>query len=167
MDKVHFSTGKDDWGTPQELFDTLNKEFGFTLDACANADNHKCEKYYTEEQDGLLQSWACETIFCNPPYSRRGGQEKWIKKCYEESKKHGITVVALLPARTDTKAFHTYILGKAEIRFIRGRVNFEIRRGEKGGRAPFPNMVVIFRQGQPADALKSISECGEVNEENK
>lgn len=53
MDKVHFSTGKDDWGTPQDLFDALNKEFGFTLDPCADDNNHKCAKYYTVEQDGL------------------------------------------------------------------------------------------------------------------
>ena len=58
MDDVHFSTGKDDWGTPRELFETLDKEFHFTLDACANDKNHKCEKYYTIEQDGLSKSWG-------------------------------------------------------------------------------------------------------------
>lgn len=63
MDKVHFSTGKDDWGTPQDLFNTLNEEFNFTLDPCADNNNHKCAKYYTIEQDGLAQSWAGETVF--------------------------------------------------------------------------------------------------------
>lgn len=63
MNKVHFSTGKDDWGTPQDLFDALNKEFNFTLDPCADNNNHKCAKYYTIEQDGLAQSWAGETVF--------------------------------------------------------------------------------------------------------
>lgn len=63
MDKVHFSTGKDDWGTPQDLFDALNKEFGFTLDPCADDNNHKCAKYYTVEQDGLAQSWAGKRYF--------------------------------------------------------------------------------------------------------
>jgi len=87
MDKVHFSTGKDDWGTPQDLFDALNKEFGFTLDPCANDSNHKCARYYTREQDGLAQSWAGETVFCNPPYSKRGGQAKWIEKCHTEAEK--------------------------------------------------------------------------------
>lgn len=70
--------------------------------------------------------------------------------------KNNSIVVALLPARTDTKAFHDYILGKAEIRFIKGRVNFEVRKGESGGRAPFPNMVVIFRGGQQSNEVKSI-----------
>lgn len=60
MNSVHFSTGKDDWGTPQDLFDALNEEFNFTLDPCADNNNHKCAKYYTIEQDGLAQSWAGE-----------------------------------------------------------------------------------------------------------
>lgn len=89
MDKVHFSTGKDDWGTPQDLFGALNKEFGFTLDPCADDNNHKCAKYYTKEQDGLAQSWAGETVFCNPPYSRKtksnAGQIAWVEKCYKEA----------------------------------------------------------------------------------
>jgi len=157
MDKVHFSTGKDDWGTPQDLFDALNKEFGFTLDPCADGNNHKCAKYYTVEQDGLAQSWAGETVFCNPPYSKRGGQAKWIEKCHREARENGITVVALLPARTDTKVFHRYILGQSEIRFIQGRLNFEVQKGEKGGRAPFPNMIVVFKGNQPTNEVKSIT----------
>lgn len=89
MNSVHFSTGKDDWGTPQDLFDALNKEFNFTLDPCADDNNHKCDKYYTIEQDGLAQSWAGETVFCNPPYSRKtktnAGQIAWVEKCYKEA----------------------------------------------------------------------------------
>jgi len=50
-------------------------------------------------------------------------------------------VVCLLPARTDTKYFHEYIYGKAEIRFIKGRLKF----GNAKNSAPFPSMVVIFR----------------------
>lgn len=93
MDKIHFSTGKDNWGTPQDLFDALNKEFGFTLDPCADDNNHKCAKYYTKEQDGLAQSWAGETVFCNPPYSRKtksnAGQIAWVEKCYKEARGGG------------------------------------------------------------------------------
>lgn len=47
-----------EWGTPQKLFDDLNAEFHFTLDACANEYNHKCEYYFTKEQDGLKQPWG-------------------------------------------------------------------------------------------------------------
>lgn len=137
---VMFSSQTDQWSTPQDFFDKLNEEFHFTLDACADEFNHKCTKYYTKEQDGLLQDWQGETVFCNHPY---GNKETgiWTKKCYEESLKPGTTVVMLTPARTDRISFHKYIYGKAEIRFIKGRLKF----GDGKNPAPFPSMVVIFR----------------------
>ena len=162
MNSVHFSTGKDDWGTPQDLFDALNEEFNFTLDPCADNNNHKCAKYYTIEQDGLAQSWAGETVFCNPPYSRKtktnAGQIAWVQKCYKEATEGGgIVAVMLIPARTDTIMFHDYILGKAEIRFIKGRVNFEIDGQKSKDPAPFPSMIVVFNGKQPTSAVKSIT----------
>ena len=135
---VMFSSKTDQWSTPQEFFDKLNEEFQFTLDPCADAQNHKCEKFYAKEQDGLVQSWSGERVFCNPPYGRE--LPKWVKKCYDESKK-GALVVMLIPARTDTSYFHDYIYGKAEIRFIRGRLKF----GDSKQSAPFPSMVVVFK----------------------
>ena len=151
MDKCLLSTGKDNWETPQLFFDLLNSEFGFTLDAASDGINAKCEKFYTPEQDGLAQDWAGETVFCNPPYSKGGKKDEWIKKCYEESRKPNTTVVALVPVRTDTARFHDHILGKAEIRFIRGRLAFEMQgqpiKDKKGNtqRAPFPSMLVVWR----------------------
>ena len=50
----------------------------------------------------------------------------------------------LIPARTDTTYFHDYIYGKAELRFIRGRLKF-VKDGIEGESAPFPRMVVIFK----------------------
>jgi phage N-6-adenine-methyltransferase len=136
---VMFSSKTDEWSTPQDFFNELNKEFNFTLDPCATPENAKCEKYYTKEDDGLKQDWSGETVFCNPPYSR--AIKDWVKKCYEESKKPNTTVVMLIPARTDTSYFHDYIYHKAkEIRFIRGRLKF----GNAKNSAPFPSMVVIF-----------------------
>lgn len=156
MDKVLMSSGKDDWGTPQALFDKLNKEFNFTLDACASSYNFKCEKYYTIEDDGLSKSWAGETVFCNPPYSKAGGQAKWVEKCYKEAKEHNITVVMLLPARTDTKVFHDYIIGKAEIRFIKGRVKFEDGNRCSQSPAPFPSMIAVYYGNKASDKVISI-----------
>ena len=63
MDKVLLSTGKDDWGTPQKLYDALNKEFGFTMDACADNTNYKHENYYTVETDGLKADWGGKPCF--------------------------------------------------------------------------------------------------------
>lgn len=119
-----FSSVSNEWETPQDFYDELNKEFNFTLDPCCQEYNHKCDKYYTSEMDGFNKSWEGETVFCNPPYGREIG--KWVKKCYEESKKDNTTVVMLVPARTDTRWFHDYIYKKenVEVRFIKGRLKF-------------------------------------------
>lgn len=135
--EIMFSSKTEMWSTPQDFFDKLNDEFHFTLDVCAISENAKCERYFTPEQDGLSQKWD-GTVWCNPPYCRQTG--RWVKKAYEESKNNGNTVVMLLPSRTDVSWFHDYILGKAEIRFIRGRLKF----GGSKNYAPFPSMVVIF-----------------------
>ena len=138
MDKVMFSSASDEWATPQDFFDKLNEEFGFTLDPCANADNHKCGKYFTKEQDGLAQDWGTERVYCNPPYGRGIGE--WVAKC---SRHKGLAVM-LIPARTDTKWFHEYVYQKpnAEIRFIKGRLKF----GTSSNSAPFPSMVIVFNK---------------------
>lgn len=127
-----------EWPTPQDFFDKLDMEFNFNLDPCATKENAKCSKFFTEEDDGLKQSWDGYNVFMNPPYGREIG--KWIKKASES---RGGVVVCLLPARTDTKYFHEYIYQKSgvEIRFIKGRLKF----GDSKNSAPFPSMVVIFR----------------------
>lgn len=58
MNRIIFSRESDEWSTPQELFDKLNEEFKFTLDPCATAENAKCKRYFTAEQNGLLQDWG-------------------------------------------------------------------------------------------------------------
>ena len=135
-----FSSQTDEWATPQSLFDKLNAEFHFDLDPCATDENHKCAQYYTKADDGLTKNWGGWSVFCNPPYGRQIG--KWVRKAYEEAQKPGTTVVLLVPARTDTKWFHDYIYGKAEIRFIKGRVRF----GNSKHGAPFPSMIVVWRK---------------------
>lgn len=144
---VMFSSNSEEWETPQDFFDKLNEEFNFTLDAAATWENSKCENCYTKQLSGLLMPWvASGAVWCNPPYGRNIGE--WVKKGMLESYEKDQTVVMLLPVRTDTSWFHKYILGKAEIRFIRGRLKF----GNSKNAAPFPSMVVIFRNG-----LSSVS----------
>ena len=129
------SSATDMWSTPQDFFDALNREFGFTLDVCATPENAKCRQFFTKEQDGLSQNWT-GTVWMNPPYGREIG--KWVRKAYETGKR-GYNVVCLLPARTDTAWWHDYCV-KGEIRFIRGRIKFS---GNKWN-APFPSAVVVF-----------------------
>lgn len=139
--KVMFSSNTDQWATPQDFYDCLDAEFHFTLDPCADENNHKCAKYYTEHDNGLSQNWGGEIVFCNPPYGRTL-TAKWIEKCATEGRKDNTTVVMLIPARTDTIAFHKYIYNKAEIRFVKGCLKF----GDGKNSAPFPSMVVVFDQ---------------------
>ena len=136
---VHYSTGTDDWATPRPFFNRLDAEFHFTLDAAASDENRLCHHYFTETEDGLLQSWY-GVVFCNPPYS---SVAKWIEKAYRESLL-GATVVLLIPSRTDTAAWHRFIFPHAaEIRFVRGRLKF----GGSANSAPFPSAVIVFRPG--------------------
>lgn len=134
-----FSSVTDEWYTPIDFYNELNKEFNFNLDPCATDINHKCAKYFTKEDNGLLQSWGGYNVFCNPPYGRV--INAWVQKAYNESKKDNTLIVMLLPARTDTKWFHNFIYHKAEIRFIKGRLKF----GGCKNSAPFPSMLVIYR----------------------
>lgn len=128
----------DSWCTPQYLFDSLNREFHFELDACATAENAKCKKYFSVQEDSLMQPWARST-FCNPPYGKP--ISKFVYKASQEAKS-GKIVVMLLPARTDTEWFHRYCLNpRVELRFLKGRMHFN----DGKGRSPFPSMVVIFR----------------------
>ena len=81
-----FSSKTDQWETPADLFKKLNDEFHFTLDPCADESNHKCEKYFTKEQNGLIQDWSQDVVFCNPPYGRNIGE--WVKKAFESVSSH-------------------------------------------------------------------------------
>lgn len=146
INKGLFTSKTDMWSTPQDFFDKLNKEFNFEIDVCATAENAKCKKYYSPEEDGLQQEWK-GVCWMNPPYGRK--ISKWVKKAYESSLK-GTTVVCLLPARTDTKWWHEYCM-KGEIRFVKGRLKF----GDGKNSAPFPSAVVIF--GEKAKINKLLS----------
>lgn len=147
--KTMFSSETDQWATPQAFFDRLNAEFNFTLDPCADDTNHKCDLYFTKEDNGLAQDWRAHTVFMNPPYGRVIGD--WIRKAYEESQK-GATVVALIPSRTDTTYWHEYVMKAAEIRFVRGRLKF----GDGRNSAPFPSAVVVFKPGKNAPKVSSM-----------
>ena len=135
-----FSSNSDEWATPQEIFDELNREFNFNLDVCATESNHKCNLFFTQKDDGLSKKWGGYRVFCNPPYSKIS---EWVKKAYYESFTPNTLIVLLIPARTDTKYFQEYIYNRSEIRFIKGRLKF----GNSKNSAPFPSMIVIFRAG--------------------
>lgn len=124
----------DKWQTPPEIYNPLNDEFKFNYDPCPIT-------WKIGDPDGLITEWGAST-FCNPPYSNVA---EWIKKASIESEK-GKKVVMLINAITDTIAFHEYIYGKAEIRFLKGRIKF-INPLNPSQRTPNvkASMIVIFR----------------------
>jgi phage N-6-adenine-methyltransferase len=146
---VHFSSKTCLWETPQDFFDELDREFGFTLDVCALPENAKCRRYFSPERDGLKQDWT-GVCWMNPPYGREIGE--WVAKAFE-SARNGATVVCLLPARTDTAWWHTYVMEATEVRFVRGRLRF----GGAENSAPFPSAVVVFRPWFSATVLKAAA----------
>lgn len=74
MHKALFSSAKTDWCTPQALFDALDAEFGFTLDAAATERSAKCERFFTKAGNGLAQSWGGDAFFAIRPMAGRSGR---------------------------------------------------------------------------------------------
>lgn len=142
-----FMSDKDDWETPKKLYEILDNEFHFNLDPCCTKETAKCISFYTTEDDGLSKEWR-GNVFMNPPYGRQ--IINWIKKAKEESDK-GSTVVCLVPARTDTKWWHTYCMKSAEIRFLTKRLTFE----GANNKATFPAAIVIFKPEKNQPILKA------------
>jgi len=140
------SSVRTDWSTPRQLFEMLDREFHFTLDACATSKNLPrpgIEHIDPSISNALIRPWVPleqGAVWCNPPYGKE--LPWWIYKAHAENAMHFLTVVMLLPARTDTKWFHQYCLDRAEIRFLQGRLSFDDNRRK---RAPFPSMLLIFR----------------------
>ena len=137
LNRGMFTSKTDEWEMAREFFDALNAVFHFTLDICATHANAKYGRYFTKEENGLIQTWN-GVCWMNPPYGRE--ISLWVRKAYESSLDAGTVVVCLLPARTDTKWWHDYVIAHTErIRFIRGRLRFSGR-----GPAPFPSALVVF-----------------------
>lgn len=118
--------GSDNWSTPSVVFAAIQRRFagvsGFNLDAAASKDNAKCLHYYDEALNGLEQPWR-GNVFINPPYS---GVADWIAKGLKEYRERRIDkAVFLVPARTDTRWFHTAVVNCADVFLLKGRIKFE------------------------------------------
>jgi hypothetical protein len=118
-----------EWPTSPDVYAALDAEFHFDHDPCPIGGTL-----------GLLEPWG-KMNYVNPPYGR--GLIDWFNKALLE-KQSGNSSVFNVPARTDTKWFHDFVLPHAdEIRFVRGRLKF----GHAKHGAPFPSIIVVFRAG--------------------
>lgn len=123
-----YSSNDHTWETPKGFFKKLNEVFDFDIDLAASAGNTKCVKYFDEEMDALNQKWK-GMCFVNPPYGAKisGFCKKAYESCYPDGKPNAICeVVALLPARTDTKYFQQYVLSAGFVIFLSGRMKFGV-----------------------------------------
>lgn len=137
---------KDEWGTPEDFFEELDKEFDFNLDPCANLKRKlKPDKILSlpKSIDGLQASWEGMSVYVNPPYSGNS-IEKWIRKCYEERQRAKFIVLLIPVTRTGTKYFHECVIPHAEIRFIKGRIKFVPLAGQKTSSNPLYSMLCIW-----------------------
>ena len=141
-----------DWRTPRDLFDALDAEFFFRVDAAATRENAMVGRYYGPDheipahRDALALAVWNSPAWLNPPYGR--ALPLWMRHAHAQAEIHGSTVVCLVPARTDSRWWHDYVMQATDIRLIPGRVRFE---GATAG-APFPSAIVVFaprRQAWP------------------
>lgn len=147
---------KNSWGTDPLVFNAMNKEFNFGLDAASNFDNHKVDVFLTKEDDALNVNWLGtmnkfwgdhenpkNSVWINPPYGK-GYIKKFMQKCIQE-KENGLTSVLLVPATLDAQWLP--IADISEIRIVTGgRLSFinpvdgtKVNGNTKG------SMFVIFR----------------------
>ena len=143
--EVMSSSRSDNWPTDPAVYAGLNAEFGFDLDPCSSHENHKCARYFTAEDDGLVQEWTGR-VFMNPPYGRTLGE--WMRKAWGASQSTAELVVCLVPARTDVRWWHEYAV-RGEVRFVKGRLRF----GDCSAPAPFPSAIVVFRNARAVTKL--------------
>lgn len=124
--------------TPDTVFETLNEEYGFGIDVCASAENHKLREYWTKEDDALVRPWHGRRVWCNPPYA---DIEPWLAHAHEPR-----FAAYLLPARTFNVWWAKYA-PKAEIHWFIGRMRFKPPNGVKYSSCPFPVCLLLFGQG--------------------
>lgn len=146
----------DDRGLPHGDFWVLNRRFNFTIDVAAAPHNAKLPRFYTRQDDGLAQSWACERVYCNPPFS---DIRPWLEKAWAEE--NCPLVVMLLPAnRTEQSWWQDLVEAKRDrlgsplkTEFLPKRIAF-YRPGEvmikANSRPPFGCCLVIWDRQEKA-----------------
>lgn len=148
------ATNRDDLGTDPVLFAELDERFIFSLDAAATPANAKCRSFFTEEIDGLEQSWCFGRVWCNPPYSQI---KAWVEKAWAEwrSAEPPELIVMLLPANRPEQGWWQDLVEPHRDRadsplrceFLRGRRRFVLPGAEAIGpneRPPFGCCLLIW-----------------------
>lgn len=149
-----FDSTRQDWPTPDDMYDALDKIYNFTFDLAASEVNTKCKMFFEESDDSLSQNWDSESCWLNPPYGGSGQNKlsRWIEKSCIESQKHSNRIVVLIPARTNTNWWHDSCMKAKEILFIKGRPKF----GDAKHGLPQPLAIIIFEKTDHRVQLKTF-----------
>ncbi len=172
IQRVQHSSAKSDWRTPPALYQALDAEFHFSLDAAADQRNHLARYWFGPgglEPNGLAATaWRDyahdpdepfrRAVFMNPPYAKAEGLpiEPWIRKAWEESQQ-GATVVGVLPFNPQTAWYRGWVCGVGtfqeangfwaaqEERRLSHRVTFNRPDGTPADNAPGNTVIVIWQ----------------------
>ncbi|ORM64192.1 phage N-6-adenine-methyltransferase [Pantoea rodasii] len=127
----------DQWRTPDQIWWGINSLYGpFVLDLFADLENHKCEAYYTAEDNALTQDWSARlaelkgAAYANPPYSRASEHDGQ----YITGMRH---IIAHTMAMRELGGRYVYFIKAAtaetwwpeeadHIAFVRGRISFDL-----------------------------------------
>lgn len=143
------SEERQEWGTPSELFVSLDGEFHFTVDAAAAKSNRKCEAYWSKADCGLSHSWRGHSVWCNPPYK---GILPWVSKAVAEQQIHrggsGATSVLLLPVRTEQAWFRLALGYASEVAYFNRRIHFAPPRGVQASSNREASLLLVFGPGK-------------------
>lgn len=135
MSKYNFDWKENDYKTPQVIYQKALDRWEikeFSLDTCCSDENIPAKKYFKNGQiDGLKNYW-CSKCWCNPPFNEC---KKWIEKAFMQNKHFKTKVAMLIPARTETRYWHDYILNNdnVHIEFLRKGYKFLNRDNEEMG----------------------------------
>jgi len=133
-----------DWETPQSLFDEACTKYNVhpTLDVCASRQNKKCANFFSKRDNSLNKEYT-ESFFMNPPYGRN--MDVWIEHAYNQHIENNVTGMALVFAKTETIWWHSFVEGKSEVHFIKGRVKYEMNGQRSKNTAPYGSCWIIWR----------------------
>lgn len=185
-----YSSDDPNWRTPEPLFTKLHDEFEFNIDLAADTDNHLCPAWLgpggTLEDALRPRHWAwprtlsgrlgwpvedarqrrIETRgWLNPPYSKKRKMPiaPWLERSHR-TQEYGGLVVAVVPARTDTPWWHSFVMEAREIRLVKGRIHFDpspeyrAANPDKRSSGNFPSAVVIW-DGRGSQTRRSPHVC--------
>lgn len=148
-ERVDVTDNIDDRETDDAYFRTLDAKYHFDLDVAAAAHNAKCERYFTRAQNGLAQSWAGASVWCNPPYS---DLRPWVQKAWQECESTK-GIVMLLPANRCEQPWWQDLIepvrdGRASptvtTQFVAGRIRFWDASTGRRPSPPFGCLLLIW-----------------------